>query len=458
MGVKELYPYLCLTPFIHYPNINNVSDSIDESERATILKSLEDVPVQPRKAQVYVHVPFCTTHCTFCFYNIRLAKEDNPIFSRYVDALIAEIELYASTAYAQHLEFEHVFVGGGTPSVLPAPLMDRLFGAIRRSFFANREPKEFSVEFALQTMTEDRVQACRDNGITRISFGWQTFSPMARKRMSLIPSEETLRQSMKLLRTYEYSVNTDLIFGLPEQTSADWDDDLKKALDFGFDGIDVFPIQPVPPSPLYSLIRQNKILIASSDELLGMLRSAVGTFSGAGYVRSNFQRFYKPEVPTSENRYNNALFSTAHDTISVGSGSIGMVADWAYMNGRNIDAYIEWKDTWASPASCATKMDDDKWVERAFCLQLPWTWRLRKETLRAKPTKTQRATIDALKSHGLLEETSEEYRLLTEAEGYNFNIARSFVSEENQVRNLEYAQSLSNEINWKPNTQTSVAV
>ena len=161
MSARELYPHLWLTPFIHYPNVNNVTDAISEDERAGILASLRRAPRRPRKAIVYLHIPFCTSHCTFCFYNIRLAKEGNPAFSQYVDALIAEIELYASTAYIKGLQSEHVFIGGGTPSVLPAPMMARLFDAVKKNLFPNKPPDEFSIEFALQTMTEDRIRPAK---------------------------------------------------------------------------------------------------------------------------------------------------------------------------------------------------------------------------------------------------------------------------------------------------------
>jgi oxygen-independent coproporphyrinogen-3 oxidase len=305
-------------------------------------------------------------------------------------------------------------------------------------------------------MTGDRIQACKDYGVTRISYGWQTFAPGARKMMGLMPTEESLTECIKLLRSYDYAVNTDLIYGLPGQTRNDWIDDLKKALDYGFDGIDAFPIQPVPPSPLYTMMRQGKTSVSSNDELLDMLKLAINAFTSAGFVRSNFQRFHKPGVPTSQHKYNNAMFSTDHDVIALGAGAIGMLDDRVYMNIRDIDGYINWRGAMSSPMSCAARMDDDKWVERAFCLQLPWLSKVRKDTLRAPITDAQRRTIEELKSHGLIEETGDEYRLLEHAEGYNFNIARSFVSAENRIRNEEYAESLMREINWKPSVKKLV--
>lgn len=449
MSAKDLYPYLWLTPFIHYPNINNVSDAVDEPTRASILRSLHTPPARQRKAILYLHIPFCTSHCTFCFYNIRLAQENNPIFDQYVDALVAEIDLYAAQSYVQGLDFQYVFIGGGTPSVLPPALMTRLFGAIKPNFFPNKKIEEFTVEYALQTMSEERVATCREHGVTRISFGWQSFSPAARKLMSLRPTEEMLQQCMKLLRSYDYCVNTDLIYGLPGQTLEHWNNDLKRSLEFGFDGIDTFPIQPVPPSPLYNLVKERKLSIASNDDLLAMLRATIETFTGAGFVRTNFQRFCNPNQPSSQHRYNNAMFSTDYDVLALGSGAIGALQNRAYMNVRDIDNYTNWRGTLASPLSCAATMDDTQWDERAFCLQLPWLSKVRKDTLRSGVPSSQRETIEQLVAHGLLEETPEEFRLLPAAEGYNFNIARSFVSRQNQIRNQDYAESLATEINWK---------
>src|SRR5262249_13181443 len=159
----------------------------------------------------------------------------------------------------------------------------------------------------------------------------------------------------------------------------------------------------------------------------------IDVLTSAGFIRSNFQRFHKPGVPTSQHKYNNAMFSTDHDVIALGAGAIGVMDDRVYMNAREIDGYMNWRGIMVSPMSCVTRMDDCKWVERAFCLQLPWLSKIRKDTLRAPITDGQRRTLEQLKSHGLIEETDDEYRLSERAEGYNFNIARSFVSTENRI-------------------------
>ena len=120
MSVEDLYPVdrIRHIPFLYYPNVNTETDAVTPATRASFDAALSRAPRSGRKAILYLHVPFCKNHCTFCFYNIDVVKRSDPAMRAYVDALLREMEHLGRTAYVQGLSIEHIFIGGGTPSML----------------------------------------------------------------------------------------------------------------------------------------------------------------------------------------------------------------------------------------------------------------------------------------------------------------------------------------------------
>ena len=128
MSVEELYPVERVRhmPFFYYPTVNTDTDPMTDESGAAIERDFSQRRADGRKAILYVHVPFCRTHCSFCFYNINVVKENDPAMRAYTDALLREMEFYQDSPYASGLSIEHIFIGGGTPTRLPDRELRRL--------------------------------------------------------------------------------------------------------------------------------------------------------------------------------------------------------------------------------------------------------------------------------------------------------------------------------------------
>lgn len=448
MSVEDLYPVERVRhmPFFYYPTVNTDTDPVTP-ESCQVFRGALSAPSGGRKAILYVHVPFCRTHCSFCFYNINVVKKDETATRAYVDALLREMRLYAGTEYFRDLSIEHVFIGGGTPSMLPDAHLQELLQGLQSHFDLSRV-QDFSIEMNLETMTASNLEICKELGVTRVSFGWQTSIPRLRKFLALVPSEETLFEVKSHLDRLGYPLIWDIMYALPGQTEEDWQIDLQRSIDLGVACIDVHRTDLVPPAPLYGLVREGKLKLTSSRDALAQYREAHRTLTRAGYVVNTFQQFNRPEVPSAVSHYGRYYYRSSHDMLALGPGAIGLVADQAYMNERDIGKYVALASEDDFPLGCTCPVDEETWQERDFVLGLGQLWSVPKALLRRPLSEQQQIGIEKLLRHGVLEETADEYRLTEDAVGYHFSAANEFVTARQLGRNVGYIRSMPREIVW----------
>lgn len=435
-------------PFFYYPTVNTDTDPITPETARRVSQALASPAPSGRKAILYLHVPFCRTHCSYCFYNIKVVKQDDPAVAAYTDAIIREIEFLARSERIRSLSIEHIFIGGGTPSMLPDHHLARLLEALQKNLNLT-QVQDFSIEMNLETMTPSNLAICRELGVSRVSFGWQTSSPRLRKMLALIPDEETLAEVCDQLARFDYPLIWDLMYALPGQTMEEWDDDLSRSIESGIASVDIHRCDVVPPAPLYDQVRSGRVSLPSREESLEQYRHAWRRLTSAGYEMHTFQQFNRPEVPSAYSHYGRYYYRSSHDMIAIGPGAIGVVADWAYMNARDLGQYIEGSTGEDPVFACACEVDDATWQERDFVLGLGQLWNVPKSLLREELSAAQKAAIEKLVHHGALIETETEFRLTEEAIGYHFSVANEFVTPRQFSRNVGYLRAMPGEIVWR---------
>lgn len=137
--------------------------------------------VSPRKRLVYLHIPFCATHCTFCgFYQNRF---NDDACAHYTDALIREIEMEADSVLHQSAPIHAVYFGGGTPSALSAHDLARIITTLREKLPLAPDC-EITIEGRVLNFDAERIDACLDAGANRFSIGIQSFNSKIRKKMA----------------------------------------------------------------------------------------------------------------------------------------------------------------------------------------------------------------------------------------------------------------------------------
>ncbi len=194
---------------------------------------------------VYISVPFCRSKCTYC--NFASGVFSAVQMGRYVERLIEDMR--AIRGHAKQLGAEvpdsvnSIYLGGGTPSLLPAEEPKKLFSAIRQQF--NVLPKaEITVECAPGTLTDEVIQALVTCGVNRVSLGVQSFVDQEAASVARLHTrEKTLSDIERLRKAGISNINVDLIAGLPHQTRVSWAYSLDQAIATGVPHVSVYMLE-----------------------------------------------------------------------------------------------------------------------------------------------------------------------------------------------------------------------
>lgn len=250
-------------------------------------------------AGLYIHIPFCESRCIYCgfFSTTSLSLRDD-----YVDALCHEMELRPLTAALGSDEpITTVYLGGGTPSQLSGCQLQRLFQGIRKYVermgngeVVRMEDMEVTMECNPDDVTEEFCDILRQLPINRISMGAQTFSDERLRFLRRRHHADEVRLATDRLRAIGIdNISVDLMFGFPNETLADWQDDLERALSLGVEHLSAYSLMYEEGTPLYRLLEQGKVKEIDEELSLRMYNTLVDKLTSAGYEHyeiSNFAR------------------------------------------------------------------------------------------------------------------------------------------------------------------------
>src|SRR5215467_8163046 len=194
---------------------------------------------------LYISVPFCRSKCTYC--NFVSGVFSGAQMGQYVDRVIADVGSIRAFAAGHGAEVtklcDSIYLGGGTPSLLAAEELRRLFASVRHEFHV--APKaEITVECAPGTLTEPIIAALMECGVNRVSLGVQSFVDQEAASVARLHTrEKTLADIARLRAAGISNINVDLIAGLPHQTRESWRDSLNQAIETGVPHVSVYMLE-----------------------------------------------------------------------------------------------------------------------------------------------------------------------------------------------------------------------
>lgn len=272
---------------------------------------------------VYLHLPYCAKRCPYCDFNtyvVHQIPED-----RYVETLLREVAHAASLAEWSGRRVATVFFGGGTPSLFSPASIGRLLSAIDDAWGIEADP-EITMEAnpgTLEGSAEERLADFRAAGLTRLSFGVQSFNPKHLATLGRIHSgDEAVNAIAAAGRAGFENVSCDLIFGVPGQTLDEWKADVARAIELGTGHVSAYGLTYEEGTPMTGMKKAGMITAADEDTELAMFRHAREAFAAAGlaqYEISNYAR------PGRESRHNLAYW-TWGDYLGLGAGAHGFAA------------------------------------------------------------------------------------------------------------------------------------
>ncbi|HEO0715855.1 TPA: heme anaerobic degradation radical SAM methyltransferase ChuW/HutW [Yersinia enterocolitica] len=321
------------------------AESLEDNWQALLQKALP-----PNKRLLYLHIPFCATHCTFCgFYQNPLQTDST---ARYSDYLLRELSMEASSPLLQGGPIHAIYFGGGTPSALSAQQLHSIISQLRKSLPLAPDC-EITVEGRIFNFDDERIDACLEAGANRFSIGIQTFNTRIRQRMGRKASrDEAIHFLTNLASRDRAAVVCDLMFGLPHQTAETWQEDLAIVRQLPLDGVDLYALNLLPTTPLAKSVENNRIELPTLAQQCDFYCSGAESLAQAGWHQLSNSHWART---TRERNLYNLLIKQGADCLALGSGAGGSLQGHAYMQHRSLDNYYRLIDNGQKPLMMMTQ-------------------------------------------------------------------------------------------------------
>lgn len=287
---------------------------------------------QKRPLALYIHIPFCAAKCRYCDFASWTNRED--IWEAYRDALIGELKGWQETL--RDYEVVTLFFGGGTPSLWPAENIARIMDAVRETV-ALHPDAEISMEANPGTLTPEKLRICKEAGVNRISLGVQAMDDGLLRLLGRIHSVEDVREAVRMVREAGFgNLSLDLMYDLPGQTMALWEDTLEKAMALQPEHISAYSLIVEEGTPLCDLVEQGKLTVPDDDIAIEMQRLAVEKLAAAGYDRYEISNYAKPG---RECRHN-CIYWERGEYLGLGCAAHSLMNGVRFENPRLLEEYL----------------------------------------------------------------------------------------------------------------------
>ncbi|MBP6647589.1 MAG: oxygen-independent coproporphyrinogen III oxidase [Burkholderiaceae bacterium] len=322
---------------------------------------------------LYVHIPFCESLCYYCACNKVITKHHSK-GAEYLNYLAKEIDLHTVHVGRGHV-VSQLHLGGGSPTFLSDDELSELMAMLRRNFTL-APGGEYSIEIDPRTVTEHRLGVLAELGFNRLSFGIQDFDPAVQKAVHRIQPADQVFNLVAVANAKGFeSINADLIYGLPKQTSESFARTLEQIVRLRPDRIALYGYAHLPER----FKPQRRIAVEDLPHpsvKLGLLSQALAAFQGAGYVYVGMDHFALPgdalAVAKRQGRLHRNFqgYSTQPDCdlIALGVSSIGRVGATYSQNAKTLEDYYDLLDQGRLPVVRGLALSRDDLVRRAVIM------------------------------------------------------------------------------------------
>ena len=293
----------------------------------------------------YVHVPFCARHCPYCDFAVVVGVEDRA--DAYVAALIAEIGMEEPWG-----PLDAIFVGGGTPSRLPADDLGRIVAALRERF-GLAPGAEIGLEANPEDWTEGHAVAAAAAGFNRVSLGIQSFDPDVLRSLGRLHDPQTAAEAVAAAHAAGFaSVNIDLIFGTPGETLDSWRRSVHWAAGTGAQHISAYALTVEKGTPLSRAVAAGAAA-PDPDDQADKYEAWERAMTAAGFVRYEISN---ASLPGHACRYNLLAWAQG-EYAAFGTGAHGHRRGVRRRNIRRFDAYLDRVNRGERPESGRERLD-----------------------------------------------------------------------------------------------------
>ncbi len=281
---------------------------------------------------LYIHIPFCARKCDYCDF-VSFAGREND-FEGYIRAL--EREFASARARYGRLAVDTVFIGGGTPSLLPSDAVMRLL-AMARARFDVAQQAEITLEANPGTLTPDKLRDYRDAGVNRLSIGMQAAQAPLLSTLGRIHTMDQVTQSVSWARSAGFkNINLDLMYALPGQRMADWVETIRAALSLKIEHISCYSLIVEPGTPIARRLESGELNLPGEEAALAMQHAAARILKRHGYARYEISNY---ALSGFECRHNMAYW-TRKPYLGLGCAAHSLMNEERFSNTESLDDYL----------------------------------------------------------------------------------------------------------------------
>ena len=290
--------------------------------------------------ELYIHIPFCVRKCLYC--DFLSFPADDAVKEKYVDALCEEILCAGEERHGASLS--SVFIGGGTPSILPGEAIRRIMESVKEAFDVE-EDAEITIECNPGTVCEENLRIYAECGINRISLGLQSADDIELKRLGRIHTFDDFVKSYEMAVSAGISnINVDLMSDIPGQTLSSWENTLRKvcSLEPAPAHISAYSLIVEEGTPFWDMQEEGKLDIPEEDTDREMYHMTSRILSEYGYARYEISNYAQPGY---ECRHNVGYW-TGIPYYGAGLDAASYYDHARYVNTDDMDSYLR------DPAAC----------------------------------------------------------------------------------------------------------
>ena len=342
-----------------------------KQDRVNELAAALECPPKPgTDLGIYLHIPFCRKRCHFCYFKVYTDKDSTAIRG-YIEAALRELSLYASKPFIGERKPTFVYFGGGTPSYLSVDQLKHLTGEMKR-LLPWDAVEEVTFECEPGTLTDHKLQAIRDLGVTRLSLGVENFDE------HILEINGRAHRSKEIDRAYDFArkvgfpqINIDLIAGMVEETDDNWRENIRKTIAMSPDSVTIYEMEIPFNTTIYQQMKvEGKLVapVADWETKRRWVNDAFSELEKVGYTIASAYTAVKSKEKTKF-LYRDRLWAGA-DLLSLGVASFGHIGGIHYQNHHDFEPYVERVNRGELPVFRALTPTADERYIREFILQL----------------------------------------------------------------------------------------
>ncbi len=311
---------------------------------------------------LYLHIPFCAARCAYCDFNTYAGLET--LFEPYIAALGQEIR--SAGAQRGRPVGRTIYIGGGTPTVLPAELLAQALAACREAF-AIAPDAEITSEANPGTVDRPRFAALRSLGVNRLSIGVQSFDDAELHWLGRIHTAAEAQAAFEAARTAGFdNISLDLIFGLPDQRPATWMQTLARAISLAPEHLSLYSLTVEPGTPLAERVARGLAAEPDDDHAALLYEIACDMLAAAGYEQYEISNWARTggatpdRLPMPDYRcQHNLVYWRREPYLGFGAGAHSFEAERRWWNVRPVSEYI-WRIAEGRSAEAGSEAIDQK--------------------------------------------------------------------------------------------------